>query len=85
MNERFDMFKALLEAFKVERHVYLILTALSALSLIAVAIYLAFGKHEYQSFFALLVPSGTITACVFRILKMWDDAIDAFFGDNSSR
>lgn len=65
----------LIDTFKLERIVYVILTSISAVSLIGIGLYLALVKEDYKSFIALLVPTGALTLCIFRVLKMWDDAL----------
>ncbi|WP_300492046.1 hypothetical protein [Flavobacterium sp.] len=65
----------LVDTFKMERMIYVILTTLSAVSLVGIGIYVALVEKNYASFVALLVPTGTLTLCIFRVLKMWDDAL----------
>jgi|GEM_PF-1168916 len=65
----------LVDTFKMERVIYVILTTLSAVSLVGIGIYVALAEKDYASFVALLVPTGTLTLCIFRVLKMWDDAL----------
>lgn len=65
----------LIDTFKMERIIYVILTSVSAISLIGIGIYVALVEKNYQGFIALLVPTGTLTLCIFRVLKMWDDAL----------
>lgn len=65
----------LIDTFKMERIVYVILTTISATSLIGIGLYVALVEKNYQGFIVLLVPSGTLTLCIFRVLKMWDDAL----------
>ena len=65
----------LIDTFKMERIIYVILTSISAISLIGIGIYVALVEKNYQGFIALLVPTGTLTLCIFRVLKMWDDAL----------
>ncbi len=65
----------LVDTFKMERFIYVILTTLSAVSLVGIGIYVALVEKNYASFVALLVPTGTLTLCIFRVLKMWDDAL----------
>jgi hypothetical protein len=72
---KFENIQKLIDTFKMERIVYLILTAISALALIGIGLYVAVVEKNYQSFIALLVPTGTLTLCIFRVLKMWDDAV----------
>lgn len=65
----------LIDTFKMERIIYVILTSISAISLIGIGLYVALVEKNYEGFFALLVPTGTLTLCIFRVLKMWDDAL----------
>ncbi|ACU07825.1 hypothetical protein FIC_01377 [Flavobacteriaceae bacterium 3519-10] len=67
--------KVLIETFRMERTIYVILTTISAVTLIGLGIYAAVQEQNIAAFVALLVPSGTLTLCIFRVLKMWDDAL----------
>lgn len=78
-----DDVQKLIDTFKLERMLYVILTALSALCLMGIGLYLAIAKNETNSFIALLVPTGTLTMCIFRLLKMWDDALKFINNQNS--
>lgn len=76
MDERVAIIERLIKSFFIERVVYLILTTLCALTLIGVSMYLLLmEKLQFKDFSALFVPSGVITVCIFRILKMWNDAL----------
>lgn len=72
---RINQIEFLINAFKMERIIYIILTSISAVSLMAIGIYLIIDKNDTRSFLALLAPTGTLTLCIFRVLKMWDDAL----------
>jgi hypothetical protein len=72
---RIEDVKKLIDTFKMERIIYVILTSISAISLIGIGLYVALVEKNYQGFIALLVPTGTLTLCIFRVLKMWDDAL----------
>ncbi|HOY33289.1 MAG TPA: hypothetical protein PKW80_15520 [Bacteroidales bacterium] len=74
----------LIDTFKLERIIYVVLTGISAISLIGIGLFLALAKSEYYSFLALLVPTGTLTLCIFRVLKMWDDALK-FIGNQNQK
>lgn len=65
----------LINTFKMERIIYVVLTSISAIALIGIGLYVALVEKDYQGFIALLVPTGTLTLCIFRVLKMWDDAL----------
>ena len=65
----------LIDTFKMERIIYVILTSVSAISLIGIGLYVALAEKNYEGFIALLAPTGTLTLCIFRVLKMWDDAL----------
>jgi hypothetical protein len=76
MSERVEIIERLIKRFSIERIVYLILTVLCAVTLMGVSLYLLLmEKLQFKDFSALFVPSGVITLCIFRILKMWDDAL----------
>lgn len=66
--------------FKMERIVYVTLTIISALSILGIGLYLAIAKENITAFLTLLVPTGTLTMCIFRILKMWDDVLKFLIG-----
>ncbi len=84
MDERVAAIQKLINGFFIERIVYLILTALCALTLLGVSMYLLLmEKLEFKDFSALFVPSGVITVCIFRILKMWDDALKFINNQNN--
>lgn len=72
---RIEDVQKLIDTFKMERIIYVILTTVSAISLIGIGLYVALKDQNYQGFIVLLVPTGTLTLCIFRVLKMWDDAL----------
>jgi hypothetical protein len=88
-SDRIEQIQILINAFKMERVIYIILTTISAISLIGLGLYLALNKGDSQTFLALLAPTGTLTLCIFRVLKMWDDALKFItnpnFNDNDSK
>jgi hypothetical protein len=73
----------LIDTFKMERIIYVVLTTFSALSLMGIGLYTALFKNDFTAFMALLVPTGTLTLCIFRVLKMWDDALKFLTGSNN--
>lgn len=80
---RIEDVQKLIDTFKMERIIYVILTSISAISLIAIGLYVALVEKNYQAFIALLVPTGTLTLCIFRVLKMWDDALKFISNSNN--
>lgn len=72
---KIDDIQKLVETFRLERIIYVVLTTLSAVALIGIGLYLVIVQQQFESFLALLVPTGTLTMCIFRLLKMWDDAL----------
>lgn len=72
---RIEDVQRLIDTFRMERVIYVVLTSISAISLIGIGLYVALVQKDYQGFIALLVPTGTLTLCIFRVLKMWDDAL----------
>lgn len=69
--------KFLLETFKVERYIYLVLTIISII-LLGFLVKTMFDNDEIgtKELLTLLGPSGLITLTFSRILKMWTDCID---------
>jgi hypothetical protein len=72
---RIEDVQRLIDTFRMERVIYVVLTSISAISLIGIGLYVALAEKNYEGFIALLVPTGTLTLCIFRVLKMWDDAL----------
>ena len=86
--ERIDAIKDLTATFQAERITYLILTSLSALSIIGIGMYLAIAKSDYKTFLTLCVPTGTLTLCIGRIYKIWDDVmklVRTLYPDNNGK
>jgi len=76
--------KTLLEAFKMERLLYVIISAVSVIVLLGTSLFLLFNQESLSEgnpawFIGLFVPAGAITYSIGRILKMWNQAI-AFIG-----
>jgi len=82
--KRLKDIQELIKTFEMERIVYVILTCISAISLLGIGLYLAIAKDNFQAFLTLLVPTGTLTMCIFRVLKMWDDAVAYLKGGESN-
>ncbi|WP_027377316.1 hypothetical protein [Kaistella palustris] len=80
---RIEEVEKLIDTFKMERVIYVILTSVSAVTLIGLGLYMAIAQQNIEGFIALLVPSGTLTLCIFRVLKMWDDALKFISNDNN--
>lgn len=81
---RIEEVQKLIDTFKMERIIYVILTSISAITLIGLGMYMAIVEHNIEGFIALLVPSGTLTLCIFRVLKMWDDALKFISNSNDN-
>ncbi len=73
--DKLEIVQELMKDFRMERIVYVILTVISAITLLMLGLYLIISKQDYSSFAVLMAPTGTLTLCIFRILKMWDDAL----------
>lgn len=70
--------KALVDMFKTERMVYLIITGLSSLVLIVVAIMMLVGddaSNNYLEITGLFAGSGGVLYTTGRLLKMFNDAL----------
>lgn len=81
---RIEEVQKLIDTFKMERIIYVILTSISAITLIGLGMYMAIAEHNIEGFIALLMPSGTLTLCIFRVLKMWDDALKFISNSNDN-
>ena len=79
--EKLKHIQALIKTFQMERVLYVILTCISAITLLGIGLYLALAKDNFEAFLTLLVPTGTLTMCIFRVLKMWDDALAFLKGE----
>ncbi len=49
-SDRIEQIQILINAFKMERVIYIILTTISAISLIGIGLYLALNKGDSQTF-----------------------------------
>lgn len=68
--------KELLEAFKLERILYLIISCIAVAVLLTIAIFIMIKKPgNMEWFIGLFVPAGAITYSIGRILKMWNQAL----------
>lgn len=69
--------KQLLEAFKLERILYVVISGIAVIVLLVVAIMNLDGEGEQNAtwFASLFVPAGAITYSISRILKMWNQAL----------
>jgi uncharacterized membrane protein len=83
LGESVNAVERLLGLFKFERCCYLIITIISFLVLLFIAILLLIKdfKNNYYIVIGLFVPSGAIVYTCGRILKMWNDALQ-FISDN---
>ena len=76
LDSKLQAVKFLLEAFKLERFVYLIICCVSIGMLIVVALMqLNSGKADTAMMIGLFMPTGALAYSVGRILKMWNQAL----------
>lgn len=76
LRERLDIVKDLIGVFRFERMVYLSVTVVSFLALIASAVMLiARPKPDILQISMLFGSSGAISYTCARLLKMWSDAL----------
>ncbi|RZS93541.1 hypothetical protein [Aquimarina brevivitae] len=69
--------KTLLEAFRLERILYIIISCLSVIILLSVPIYIIFrAPDKIEWVVSLFVPAGAITISIGKLLKMWNQAIN---------
>lgn len=74
--DRLGAIGQLLEMFKMERLVYLIVTLISVIVLLTCAVVLLWKRSaNYVEIIGLFGSSGGITYSTGRLLRMWSDAI----------
>jgi hypothetical protein len=79
--DRLKVVEALLQAFKLERYIYIGLTVVCFVVLITVSIWQFVCADSgslsvrVATLFGLLTPTGIITATVGRLLYMWNQAL----------
>jgi hypothetical protein len=71
---RLDEVKKLLQIFRPERIVYMIVTLVAVIVLFGCAVYLI-AQKQYSMGIALFAPTGGIMYSSGRLLKMWNDVI----------
>jgi len=78
LNDKIDAIGRLLQLFKLERVIYVIVTLLSLLVLLSCAVYLLVtkGSSDIAPVAGLFGSSGAITFTLGRLLRMWSDAMN---------
>lgn len=74
----------LVDKFKFERYIYLILIALSAMIIMVVAV-VAFVQGDWETGLSLLAPGGAIFFCLSRVFKMWDDIMKVLYNKSDNQ
>ncbi|TPN82381.1 hypothetical protein [Aquimarina algicola] len=68
--------KTLLEAFRLERILYIVISCLSVMMLLCLPVYIILkAPDKIEWVIGLFVPAGAITLSIGRLLKMWNQAI----------
>lgn len=76
LDDKVKAIRQLLDLFKFERIVYLIITLISLIILIGCALYLLLqGSSQVPAVVGLFTSSGAVAYTCGRLLKMWGDAI----------
>ena len=76
LSDRVNAIKSLLDAFKLERTVYLGVTVVSLIILLASAISVLLREQaRTPEILGLFGSTGTITYSAGRVLRMWNDAL----------
>lgn len=76
IDKRVLAIKELLQAFKLERILYVIISCVAVGVLLTVAIFILIKNPDnIEWFVSLFVPAGAITYSIGRILKMWSQAL----------
>jgi len=82
IEERVAAIKALLEAFKYERIVYLAVTILSLIVLFVCGISLLLKGESITSVIGMFTSTGAITFTAGRVLSMWNEALRVVSGQS---
>ncbi|KAA1243360.1 hypothetical protein [Aquimarina sp. RZ0] len=83
---RVQAVKTLLEAFKLERVLYIMISCLSVIILLCVPIYIIFqAPDKIEWVVGLFVPAGAITISIGKLLKMWNQAITFVSNQNNDK
>ncbi len=81
---RVQAVKTLLEAFKLERILYIIISCLSVIMILSLPVYIILkAPDKIEWVIGLFVPAGAITLSIGRLLKMWNQAI-SFVSDQKA-
>jgi len=76
IDKRVLAIKELLQAFKLERILYVVISCVAVGVLLTVAVFIIIDKPDnIELFISLFVPAGAITYSIGRILKMWNQAL----------
>lgn len=81
LNNRIEAISKLLNLFKFERIVYVVVTILSLLVLLTCAIHLLLSKtaSDLAPVIGMFGSSGVITFTLGRLLRMWSDVMKSLF------
>lgn len=77
LNNKIDAIGKLLNLFKMERFIYVIVTLISLVVLLSCAVFLLItkGTSDIAPVIGMFGSSGAITFTLGRLLKMWSDAM----------
>lgn len=76
LNDKLNAIKKLLDLFKFERTIYLLVTIISLIVLLICAVYLMISSsNQIPAVIGMFGSSGGIGFTCGRLLKMWSDAI----------
>lgn len=77
MRERLEVIRELIGIFRFERIVYLLITVVSFITLLAsaIAVLIKGNGADWVQFSALFTSAGAISYTCARLLRMWSDAL----------
>ena len=76
IDKRVLAIKELLQAFRLERILYVVISCVAVGALLAIAVFIIIKNPDnIEWFISLFVPAGAITYSIGRILKMWSQAL----------
>jgi hypothetical protein len=80
LEDRLRIIERLLNAFRLDRYIYLGITVATFVALVVyLCVLIRSGTPSATELMLLVGPSGVISLLTLRVLRMWDDAIKIVF------
>jgi hypothetical protein len=80
LDERVEAIAKLVHIYRYERAIYLAVTVVSTLALLASVGFTLYSGHlDFKAAIGVFAPTGGVSVAVGRSLKMWNDSIKQVF------